>query len=505
MPILTYASAVWWTGKKIHTNYLEKVQRRALRLICAAFRTTPTTALEIEASIPPIKLSLDLEAKRCAIRFNKLSNDNPILQRLPNAWREGKAPSTAPPLPQHKTVGQANNLRKWTKLQQIAKFTSANDERIFPFLIPPWRKTEKDFKGRMYVSDRASKDKAEAAADHMKKIRELSRQSNHLIVYTDGSRRPIHSSKRVGAGVVGYHRGREVFALRMGLGARAEVYDGELAALTIGAHRAVQYARSHNEITHIWFFADNTSAIGTAFDPKPRAGQLYAVNFHSKICTFLEENAARSVNLEWSPGHSDIPGNDRADALAKEGAELASREPGSRSNALRRAKEAVQRAWRKEWRNTPKAGRYAIANRIEPKLKQTFQFAMLRNKREVFGRLVQCRTGHAYIGEYYRKFVPDKATDCPCGEQLQTREHILRDCPQYEDHRHILRAVSRDVSLPEILGSEDGITALAEFIESSGAFTRNGEVYQKKPTPRPEDEPEDYAESDEEVEAEDFG
>ncbi|KIK50538.1 hypothetical protein GYMLUDRAFT_130730, partial [Collybiopsis luxurians FD-317 M1] len=55
-----------------------------------------------------------------------------------------------------------------------------------------------------------------------------------------------------------------------------------------------------------------------------------------------------------------------------------------------------------------------------------------------------------------------------------TREHILRECPRYEQERHILRKVSQDISLAEILGTTEGIDALISFLEKSGAFTRNG-------------------------------
>ena len=41
LPIITYASAAWWTGKQKHIQILNKVQNKALCLICIAFRTTP--------------------------------------------------------------------------------------------------------------------------------------------------------------------------------------------------------------------------------------------------------------------------------------------------------------------------------------------------------------------------------------------------------------------------------------------------------------------------------
>ncbi|KAJ7705620.1 hypothetical protein B0H16DRAFT_1312765 [Mycena metata] len=129
-----------------------------------------------------------------------------------------------------------------------------------------------------------------------------------------------------------------------------------------------------------------------------------------------------------------------------------------------------------------------MADRFPPSLKPTVHFKTL--KREVFGRVTQCRIGHCFTGEYYSKFVPSENVDCPCGEAFQTREHLLRECPQYEDQRHVLEAVSRDISLPEILGTKEGIAALAEFLETSGAFTKSGKPRRSPDLPSFEDEPE---------------
>nr|GAT48620.1 RnaseH domain transposon factor [Mycena chlorophos] len=196
--------------------------------------------------------------------------------------------------------------------------------------------------------------------------------------------------------------------------------------------------------------------------------------FHKRVCNFLDEDPENTVEIAWSPGHHDIRGNERADELAKAGTELASTATGTRANALRRAKERVQKTWVREWKKTAKTGHYAIANRIPPSVKPTKHFLALDGKREVFGRLVQCRIGHCFSGEYYSRFVPSEDTDCPCGEHIQTREHIICDCPRYDEHRGILRKTSRHLSLPQILGTKEGITALSKFLDASGAFTKTG-------------------------------
>ncbi|KAJ7080820.1 hypothetical protein B0H15DRAFT_803957 [Mycena belliarum] len=68
-------------------------------------------------------------------------------------------------------------------------------------------------------------------------------------------------------------------------------------------------------------------------------------------------------------------------------------------------------------------------------------------------------TGQAFIG-------------CQYGEPLQTRAHVLQDCAKHERHRGLVREVSEQLSIPDILSTEKGLQALAKFLENSGAFTK---------------------------------
>ncbi|EJD47861.1 hypothetical protein AURDEDRAFT_61486, partial [Auricularia subglabra TFB-10046 SS5] len=87
-----------------------------------------------------------------------------------------------------------------------------------------------------------------------------------------------------------------------------------------------------------------------------------------------------------------------------------------------------------------------------------------------------CRLGHAFMGEYYQRHVPSEDVACPCGKHLQTRDHILLDCERYDEHRHHLAALRPDLNgTHALLSTRKGISALAKFIQSSGAFTKAGE------------------------------
>jgi hypothetical protein len=56
---ITYTVPVWWTGKKGHVKQLSKVQNQCLHKILPVFSTTPVTAMETEAGIPPLHLRLN--------------------------------------------------------------------------------------------------------------------------------------------------------------------------------------------------------------------------------------------------------------------------------------------------------------------------------------------------------------------------------------------------------------------------------------------------------------
>jgi hypothetical protein len=58
-PIINYTAPTWAAGTKTQIKPLIKIQNKALRLICAAFRTSPIYALEIEAAIPPLDIHLE--------------------------------------------------------------------------------------------------------------------------------------------------------------------------------------------------------------------------------------------------------------------------------------------------------------------------------------------------------------------------------------------------------------------------------------------------------------
>lgn len=86
-----------------------------------------------------------------------------------------------------------------------------------------------------------------------------------------------------------------------------------------------------------------------------------------------------------------------------------------------------------------------------------------------------CRSGHGFFGEYYAKFVPSENSSCPCGMRHQTRAHILTECPLYADHHHLLSDAVPSMHIPDLIGTDKGISAVAEFLRNTGAFTKTND------------------------------
>ncbi|KIK61877.1 hypothetical protein GYMLUDRAFT_243044 [Collybiopsis luxurians FD-317 M1] len=65
---------------------------------------------------------------------------------------------------------------------------------------------------------------------------------------------------------------------------------------------------------------------------------------------------------------------------------------------------------------------------------------------------------------------------------------LIRKMRNQAEYRHILWEASEDLDLAELLGEEEGIEATAEFIQTSGAFSKTGKNRKEMEEPRKEEE-----------------
>ena len=88
---------------------------------------------------------------------------------------------------------------------------------------------------------------------------------------------------------------------------------------------------------------------------------------------------------------------------------------------------------------------WSVVNRLPPSLHPTNHFYHLKKtNKQVFGCLIQCRTGHAFHGKYYHRFIITEPASCPYEESLQIQEQVWPTC---EKHKNVLQTPTSQTSL----------------------------------------------------------
>jgi ribonuclease HI len=487
LPMALYASPAWWDGRKQKANIIEKIQNKALRWITGAFRTTPTASMQVEASIPPIDITLDYINSRKAAAIHHFPDHHPVKQRYPPTLRNRTPdqedgimiqtphrPIGARTLPTNRAGRELKNA-KCTPIYSIAQLTTEGVEQINRLPEPPWHRVDERVTIKIPPNEAGKTMKKRWAQQHKKRMRSLE-ENGDMIVYTDGSLYHIRGTRHTGAATLGFQRGEAIFQEAWALGNKVEVYDAEMDGLARGAELAREWLHARGNghgAKRIWFFADNTGAIQRIYKATPGYDQEQSWRFRTTIHHILDAYPDMRVNIEWVPGHQNITGNETADQLAKQGAMKTPDNPHYSSAAfdINARRQHTREQWIHRWQSRPITHRsdFHTADRIPPTTRPTRRFKTL--DRKLFSRSIQCRTGHAHIGSYYEYFNIEEPYRCACGT-FETRNHIILDCVKYETHRPNLGNKHGVLEIRELLGTPGGILRLAAFIAATKAFDK---------------------------------
>jgi hypothetical protein len=84
--IADYGVPIWWNNQKHLLEKFQKLQNQALRKILGVFKTSPISAMEIEASLPPPKVRFNKMCKNYALRILKMHENHPIRLRVSSSF-----------------------------------------------------------------------------------------------------------------------------------------------------------------------------------------------------------------------------------------------------------------------------------------------------------------------------------------------------------------------------------------------------------------------------------
>ena len=274
LPSLGYA-ALAWQHRLDEAHYIktkmQAIQRHASIMISRGLKSTPLENLEIMAGIKPIDLKLKelaiLSARRLKINGNW--NSNYQFSRTGNckshAYHLDKVMSAIPAMK--------------CKITDIIKTTTVLDRKF-----------------KTILQDRSKATQQVGLTP-----------TTHWAIFTDGSK----IGKFSGVGYCVIRNSFEVHRQSFHLGTNATVYQCELFALNTSAHWATNTISEPGTIT---FFSDSQAAILAVTHLLVTSNLvLDTINLLNKL------GQTHTVNVRWVPGHAGIPGNERADELAREG------------------------------------------------------------------------------------------------------------------------------------------------------------------------------------------
>ena len=127
------------------------------------------------------------------------------------------------------------------------------------------------------------------------------------------------------------------------LGTSQLVYNGELEAIV----QAVEHASSMAQPGQIFqIYADNQSAIHRLANFSDQPGQECQIR--ARPAAELAINKGAVISINWVPGHTDIPGNELADSLAKEATKLV---PASNNTSYAHLRSMIKEIKLKKWQS----------------------------------------------------------------------------------------------------------------------------------------------------------
>ena len=468
--VADFGAEVWWHQLKNQSLPLQRLQNQAMRKIAGAFRTTPIAALEAELGLPPADLRLDRIQKGYATRLLTLPESHPVLQLCPDTFPKTLDNERETNITTTHTPWYERNPFKPRYESRLTRILSLLNDHIQPPSIieeidvtaaAPWDDPS-------FLDIQVSEESKETAAqEHQRKHFFTHMDATQICFYTDGSL----LEGKAGAGIYASRADQTVHESKYYLGEEAEVFDAELYGIMKATETATKLTRNQN-ITDVWIFCDNQSAVRRMRDKRPTPGQEYILKTHQSAETL----AARDIktHIHWVPGHINVKGNERADKLAKEGTEE-KRMPRDCSTSIthlkRKNKELQLATWNQRWPGLKRGRSYngRPATNLHP---------LLRNhpSRRLVATIIQMRTGHGYNRQYLAR-IPSSNIDsplCTCGYRKQTPNHLITDCKFYKQQRKRLRNQMKPLPLTwqTAMHTGKGLRATMEFLEETGVGTR---------------------------------
>ena len=401
---------------KTQKNTIDVVQNQALRLISGGMRTTPTAACEIHTNIEPLEIRRKRAALEVYERSKRLERNHPNRILVDN-WT------------QNKRLKNTNSiLDTVTDLQEKHHLPVRREPiRRVPATLPPHLNILKpEIRGALLDNSKKNSNPVGLKFSALETIDSYPLTWIHS--YTDGS--AFKGTVNAGYGsVIRFPDGvkKEVFNSS---GSFCSNFVAEEQAITNTANY-ITYAFDKNPTltTDIVIFTDSLSTLQKLESGTDVNKELEKLIW--SLHNLMRRHQVRVV-LQWIPAHTGIPGNERADALAKQGASLPQPDiPTDYATCRQMIKSNLKEDWMNSWA-TGMTGRRMYDHMTKPNEKDPINKLRRGDQSIIF----QLRTQHLPLNQHLNRIGVKQTAACPlCDYPTETVEHHLFFCRKLTDLR----------------------------------------------------------------------
>ena len=422
---LEYGAALMTTCSKANQGTLDKIQNNALRLINGGMRSTPTAACEIHANVEPLSKRREKAALELYEKTKRTTCDNPNRMMVDN-WEPNNR------IKQKSVLHNVWEIKDKHHLPEDRRLTNVVLPDIPPHMDfrPPTIKMS--IKGNISKKD----DPVKILTASLQTIDSYS--DNWIHVYTDGS--AFRGTSKAGYGVLIHYPDGSAGEFSGACGEHASNYVAEIAAIETALHYIKTFFESFpTRKQSIIIFTDSMSALqGLEQDPSNKEEFKKIVLYTHEII----ETYGVEIVMQWIPGHSDIPGNEKADTLAKKGSR---QEQPHTETTYETARQIIRSNYKEEWLNEwamGTTGRALFKHMTTPNVKDELDKLTRKDQSTIF----RLRTQHIPLNSHLNRIGAIAEKACPlCDYPDETIEHHLFLCPKLNDIRTKLLPSQRDI------------------------------------------------------------
>ena len=447
VPIMTYGFRLWFFSRarvKSLLSLLNKAQRKASLWITGAFRTSPTGGTEALAGLTPVHLHLRKLADRAALRLKTLHHTHALHSLLDRASlttaKHPLALSLLAPGHRHKAGGPLEEMDLATsesseEFEALCSEARPGDRLLdrfpdrFTFICPPPGRLEEE-------EEAAYRNKVDTA------LASAEGDPTSLVVVSDASVPSDHTLAAAASAFI-YRSSSLVHSFSCSAG-RVLSSCAELLGIRSGlVYSLTQFPDSQ----HIVVFTDSIHSCRVALDPSLHSGQAHSLAIIRALSPWLTGSPSTRVSFIQVPSRWQWPLHKRAHNEARAQRYPMGPQPYTSSAYLRsRAAQNAKDNWHRSFASTTFRGSRFL-NLVDSTGKSLGPSALhhgtwlrlaTKDPPTLVARLTRCITAHAPIGEFRLWFFPNEESSCPCGEFLETREHILYECTRFERDTSIM-------------------------------------------------------------------